>query len=154
MTCAATRPSPAPAAQAHSAELPIGAPNDCHNHSVFKLGEIAFGDSVQIVDTDLTRDSGHAGMVGVCYGLTTPSASGVDVIGLSSEDVALNVNFGASGHGDAWFAPDLVVLVDRHAGAVATVGGKAFVKTEDGGWIEQGEAQPRPVPRLHRWLRR
>lgn len=122
--------------------------------SVFKLGEIAFGDSVRIVDTDLTRDSGHAGMVGVCYGLTTPSASGVDVIGRSSDDVALNINFGASGHGDAWFAPDLVVLVDRHAGAVATVGTKVFKKTKDGGWIEESEPQLRLVSRLRRLLGR
>lgn len=102
---------------------------------MFRLGEITFGDTVRIDETEWTRGSGHAGLIGVCFGVTTPSVTSVDVVGDTSDDVALNVHFESDPELDAWFAPDLVVLVDRAAGSVATVGERSFVKTEQGDWL-------------------
>jgi hypothetical protein len=120
---------------------------------VFKLDEIAFGDNVMIIDTEPTRRSGHANLVGVCYGMTTPSATGVHVIGDATDDVALNVHFEAASIPDAWFAPGLVVLVDRGVGSRATVGDRSFVKSADGEWVpERQDDEPRAAPR--RWFKR
>jgi hypothetical protein len=102
---------------------------------VFKLGEIAFGDNVSVVDAPPTRRSGHATRVGVCYGMTTPSVTGVEVIGDVVNDVALNVHFENDAVPDAWFAPQLVTLVDHAVGSHATVGDHSFVKTADGAWV-------------------
>jgi hypothetical protein len=37
----------------------------------------------------------------------------------------------------AWFAPELVVIVDHAVGSQATVGDQEFVKTEDGSWVQE-----------------
>jgi hypothetical protein len=130
-------------------ELPIGGGGTRHNEAMFKYGDIAFGDSVRIVDTEATRGSGHARRSGVCYGITTPSVTGVDVVG-PEDDVALNVHFEDDVVEDAWFGPSLVELVDHAAGTVATVGDHKFVKTAEGDWIEQ----PPSTGRGRRWFRR
>ena len=118
---------------------------------MFEVGEIAFGDHVRIVDDDTSRQSGHAGCAGVCYGATTPSATGVDVIGDSRDDVALNVYFEESGT-DAWFAPDLVALVDHAEGSTATVGDATFIKGADGSWARV--SNPDEAASAKRWFRR
>jgi hypothetical protein len=120
---------------------------------MFTLGNIAFGDNVRIVDAEPTRRSGHANMVGVCLGLTTPSATRVDVVGEAIDDVALNVHFDSDEIPDAWFAPVLVSLVDHAVGSQATVGSHSFVKTADGDWIEERPEEAPAAPR-RRWLRR
>jgi hypothetical protein len=119
---------------------------------VFELGDIAFGDNVRIVDAEPTRRSGHSNMVGVCYGLTTPSATGVEVVGTSTGDAALNVHFEADEIPDAWFAPELVDLVDHAVGSKATVGTTSFAKSADGDWIEE-RSTVEPTTR-RRWFRR
>jgi hypothetical protein len=119
---------------------------------VFKLGDIAFGDNVRIVDAESTRRSGHSNMIGVCYGFTTPSATGVEVVGAPTEDAALNVHFDADEIPDAWFAPQLVALVDHAAGSQATVGTRSFTKSADGDWVEERSAAERTTRR--RWFRR
>lgn len=93
-----------------------------------------FGDRVRIARTRLTEESGHAGRAGTCYGFTTPSVTGVEVIGDTAEDLALAVSFEVSD--TVWFAPDLIELVDHGAGTVAQVGTKTYVRTEDGQWVE------------------
>ncbi|HZO47975.1 MAG TPA: hypothetical protein VFB68_18910 [Xanthobacteraceae bacterium] len=96
-----------------------------------------FGDTVCIVDTPLTRARGFAGLHGVVYGFTTPSATGVAVIGNATEDAALNVHF-ESRNEAFWFAPELVQFVDHGAGSTVTVDGvdKKLVRRADGGWDE------------------
>ncbi len=92
------------------------------------------GDTVLIVASPDTIAGGFAGRTGTCYGFTTPSAIGVEVIGDAGDDHALNVGFddGTS----AWFHPSLVAFVDVNAGQVAVVGDKRFVRAPDGDWIE------------------
>jgi hypothetical protein len=120
---------------------------------VFKLGDLIFGDHVRIVDAEPTRRSGYANMVGVCYGLTTPSVTHVEVVGDDTSDVALNVHFEHDGVSDAWFAPDLVVLVEHAVGSRATVGTHSFVKGDNGEWIKEGSSVEPTTPR-RRWFRR
>lgn len=102
---------------------------------MFTHGGISFGDNVRIVPSDATTASGHADRMGVCYGMTTPSVTGVEVVGDGVNDVALNVHFDDAAVQDAWFAPEFVALVDDAAGSRATVGDHAFVTTEDGTWV-------------------
>lgn len=106
---------------------------------MFKHGDISFGDNVRIMVSDSTTESGHADRIGVCYGMTTPSVTGVEVVGGAPNDVALNVHFDEEVP-DAWFAPELVVLVDHAVGSRATVGDQAFVKTDGGDWVPQPPA--------------
>lgn len=117
------------------------------------LGNIAFGDNVRIVDAAPTRVSGHANLIGVCFGMTTPSTTGVEVVGDAIDDVALNVHFGSEETGDAWFAPDLVCLVDHAVGSHATVADRSFVKAADGNWIPEDRDEGHNTPR-RRWFRR
>jgi hypothetical protein len=92
------------------------------------------GDTVRIVSTAETIAAGYADRMGTCYGFTTPSLTGVQVIGDSGADDALNVAFddGTS----AWFDPTLVVFLDVNAGQVATIGDKRFVREPTGEWVE------------------
>ena len=50
-------------------------------------------------------------------GFTTPSVTGVEVVGPAGQELAYNIHFEA-GH-DAWFASALVELVDHGAGTEA-----------------------------------
>ncbi len=92
------------------------------------------GDIVRILRTTDTIAAGYADRTGTCYGFTTPSATGVQVVGLATEDQALNVGFDDTA--SAWFDPSLVVFVDVDAGQVAIVGAKRFVRAPNGDWIE------------------
>ena len=96
-----------------------------------------FGDHVRIVDTDETRGLNLAGDTGSVRGWTTPSVTGVEVIGDSSGDFAINVWF-ESVKECFWFSPDLLEFVDHGAGTTVTVHGvpKKWVRTETGDWIE------------------
>jgi len=121
---------------------------------MFKLGEIAFGDNVQIKNAEATRQSGHADLLGICYGMTTPSATGAEIIGDTDHDVALNVHFVSDAIADAWFAPELVVLVDHVEGSQATVGDRSFVKTADGEWVPEQPNDRTAKVVWRRWFRR
>jgi len=98
----------------------------------------SFGDNVEIRDVELTRQLGLAGVRGVVHGETRPSYSGVEVIGASDEDYAINVFFETRKE-SFWFSPELVGLVDRGAGLELTLDGvdKKWVRRSDGGWDEQ-----------------
>lgn len=71
---------------------------------------LVVGDNVRIDGTESTRASGHANRVGVCYGLTTPSVTAEEVVGATTNDVALDVHFDDEDVEDAWFAVELVSL--------------------------------------------
>ena len=69
----------------------------------------SFGDQVGIRETEETEAAGVAGLHGMVYGETAPSATGVEVIGSTTEDYALNVHFEERGEA-LWFAPELVAM--------------------------------------------
>lgn len=120
---------------------------------MFKEGAIGFGDNVRIVDTDATQRSGHANLVGVCFGMTTPTVTGVEVVGDAVEDVALNVHFDDDDVPDAWFAPQLVTLVDHAVGSQASIGDHSFIKGPDGEWVPV-ESEGERRSRFRRWFKR
>lgn len=99
--------------------------------------QISFGDNVRVRDTEVTRASDVAGLVGTVYGETTPSVTDVEVIGEVTGDYAINVHFEERGE-SLWFAPDLLEFIDRGAGAEITIDGvdKKWTRTESGEWEE------------------
>lgn len=103
---------------------------------------ISFGDNVRVRDTVETRKVGLAGEVGSVYGETTPSATGVEVIGETPDDWAINVHF--EGRDDSlWFAPQLLVFIDHGPGTEIRIDGvdKKWVRDESGQWIEESTAK-------------
>lgn len=102
-----------------------------------------FGDTVRIRTTPETLALGYADQVGTCFGFTTPSVTGIEVVGPALEDHALAVGFG---EGPAvWFDPSLVVFIDVNAGQVARVGDTTFVRAATGEWIEGSNSDAQPA---------
>ena len=95
----------------------------------------AFGDSVRIAATALTESLGFAGRTGTCFGVTTPSITGVEVVGGSTADLAFNIHFDEDDVEDGWFSPGLVEYVGHGGAGTASIGNHHFVITEDGQWI-------------------
>ncbi|MGY3265570.1 hypothetical protein [Lysobacter sp. HA35] len=73
---------------------------------------VGFGDTVTILETADTVGAGIAGHEGEVYGFTTPSGTGVDVVGSLAEDFAINVYVESLGR-DFWLDPSAVQLVSR-----------------------------------------
>jgi hypothetical protein len=75
--------------------------------------------------------------VGQVYGQTTPSVTGVEVIGEMNQDYAVNVHFEEL-NAEFWFAPELVEFMDHGTGTTITLDGikKKWVRNKDGGWDE------------------
>jgi hypothetical protein len=87
---------------------------------------------VRIATTPATQRLGYAGALGVVMGFTTPSVTGVEVVGDSDEDLALGVSFDELE--DAWFAPGLLDKVDLQPGTEVRIGAWRFIATADGEW--------------------
>ena len=98
---------------------------------------ISFGDTVRVIATRVTTDAGYADLVGTVYGETTPSVTGVEVIGDVKGDYAINVYFKEKDT-SVWFDPGLLQFVDHGAGQEITLDGveKKLVRNEDGEWVE------------------
>jgi hypothetical protein len=97
-----------------------------------------FGDHVRIKTTEETERLGLAGREGIVFGWTTPSLTGVDVVGSPTEDFAFNVNFEDPTR-DVWFAAELVELLDHRPGQVIRLDGvdAEWVRLPDGEWEER-----------------
>lgn len=106
-----------------------------------------FGDNVRIRHSPETESIGLAGLVGNVHGQTTPSVTGVEVIGELSSDYAINVFFDDRDE-SFWFAPALVEFVDHAPGTEITVDGvpKKWVRAETGEWIEEFTETKRVKP--------
>ena len=103
----------------------------------FPSGSPSFGDCVRIRSSVETESNGVAGLVGQVYGQTTPSLSGVEVIGQLESDYAINVFF-EDRHESFWFAPALVEFVDHAPGTEISLDGvaKKWTRMEHGEWRE------------------
>jgi hypothetical protein len=77
---------------------------------------VSFGDNVRVRSTPLTERLGFANLVGSVFGETTASVTGVEVIGDSEGNRAINVFFEDRKKG-FWFAPELLEFVDHAPGA-------------------------------------
>ena len=104
---------------------------------------ITFGDNVRVRSSPETEARGVAGLVGQVYGETTPSVTGVAVIGEVTRDHALNVHF--EGRAETlWFAPELLEFVDHGANAEIRLDGvpKKWARTATGEWAEIPDRKP------------
>ena len=99
---------------------------------------VSFGDKVCIRATKETEAVGVAGLKGHVCGETTPSVTGVEVIGTPSADFAVNVHIEERDEA-YWFAPELVEFIDHAPGTEIRLEGvdKRWIRTEDGGWKEE-----------------
>lgn len=105
--------------------------------------QISFGDRVRVRPVKTTIDAGLAGRVGQVYGETTPSITGVNVIGDVTADYAINVNFETI-EGEYWFPPDLLEFVDHAPGTEIAIGANRLLRAEDGTWIEEQPREKKP----------
>ncbi len=108
-----------------------------------RTSNLSFGDNVRVRSTPDTETLGVAGQVGQVYGETTPSVTGVAVVGQLAGDWALNVHF--DGRTDTlWFAPELLEFVDHAAGTEMTFDGvpKKWTRSASGEWIESSQKKP------------
>ena len=102
-----------------------------------------FGDRVLVLSAPATNAAGIAGQRGVVYGITTPSVTGVTVVGSAALDKALNVFFEESGQ-NFWLAPQLVEFIDHDPGATMNLKGvpKQWTRDSAGAWIESSRTLP------------
>jgi hypothetical protein len=121
-------------------------------NTVFPKGPPSFGDNVRIRSSAETEANGLAGLTGQIYGQTTPSVTGVEVIGGLTSDYAINVFF-ADRQESFWFAPELVEFVDHAPGTEVTIAGvaKKWIRTEAGEWKEESTETKRAKPWWHFW---
>jgi hypothetical protein len=95
---------------------------------------ISFGDNVRVASTPLTTALGLAGLTGQVYGETTPSVTGIEVIGETKDDYAINVQLDERNE-TLWFVADLLEFVDHAPGTEIVVGDKRFVRSASGEWV-------------------
>jgi len=97
--------------------------------------DICYGDNVRIRRTPETERLGIAEAIGNVYGETTPSETGVEVIGELVSDYAHQVYF-ESLKKSYWFAPEMLEFVNHAPGTEVHVHGTAFksVRQRDGTW--------------------
>jgi hypothetical protein len=101
-----------------------------------------FADRVRIKETEETSRLGLAGREGQVFGWTTPSITGVSVIGSPVEDVAINVDFDDLGE-SFWFAEELTEIVGHGAGTVVSLDGQdvEWVRLPNGDWEERARSE-------------
>ena len=92
------------------------------------------GDRVRIARSSETAELGWAAREGIYYGFTTPSVTGIQLIGLIG-DIGVNVGF-ADGVVE-WFDSSLVEYLGYDPSDTMTVGDRVFVRDSDGAWISE-----------------
>ena len=123
-----------------------------------------FADIARIRNSPETEALGLAGLEGEVYGHTKPSSSGVtDIIGVLTDDFAINVNFDTLDK-QYWFAAHLVEFVRHNPGATISIDGsdEVHVQQDDGSWRSFSRATTErarekanaPLAPLLRWLER
>ncbi len=87
--------------------------------------EISFGDTVKVLSTEQTEETGLAGKTGEILGETSPSSTGVTYFGDAKDDYVINVEF-LDINEEYWFAPDLLELVSDDSNKETTTYSKPF----------------------------
>ena len=93
------------------------------------------------------------GIAGVVFGETTPSVTGVVVLGTPSGDFALNVQLDGNA-GNFWFAADLLEFLDHAPGTEIRVGDVRLVRQGDGQWRDESPPRPPALSKAPRAVRR
>ena len=114
----------------------------------------SFGDRVRVRESAETTVEGLAGLEGDVYGFTTPSVTGVTVVGGAPNDHAINVHLEKLST-DRWFRPDLLELLHHNVGAEMVVGNVKAVRQPDGSWSESVmPSRAGLLTRLRSWFKR
>jgi hypothetical protein len=114
---------------------------------------ITFGDNVRVRATPVTEAAGIAGRTGIVHGNTTPSITGIDVLGECSGDYAVHIYFEDLKRGH-WLAPELVEFIDHNPGTGIRLHGipVQWTRSADGEWHQSTRWLP---PReWWAWIRR
>ena len=90
--------------------------------------EFQFAGRAKVLATPLTTSLGFADRIGVIYGQTTPSQSGVDVVGEITDDYAVNVYFEELDLA-VWFGERVLELVEA-APEIKTTLIDGFIRVE------------------------
>jgi hypothetical protein len=96
-----------------------------------ETSRISFGDRVRIRLTEATETLGIGGRIAIVNGLTTPSVTGVEVIGTSSKDLAIAVTLEGQTR-QLWFAEEVLEFVDHGAGTTVEIPGRKLIRDEHG----------------------
>ena len=105
--------------------------------------DLSFGDNVRIRSTPETQSHAIAGLRGQIHGETTPSLTGIAVIGALQSDYAINVHF-EDRKDSVWITSELVEFIDHGAGTEITLEGvpKKWIRESSGEWIEKSTKKP------------
>jgi hypothetical protein len=89
---------------------------------------------------------GLANLIGNVHGETTPSVTGVEVIGESEVNRALNIFFADQKKG-FWFATELLEFIDHAPGAEIRLKGvpKKWIRSTTGEWKEIDTSGEQPA---------
>jgi hypothetical protein len=94
---------------------------------------ITFGDKVRVRATRRTEQEGIAGKTGIVHSFTTPSQTGVEVVGDCTDDYAIAVTIEGSVSA-VWLPENVLELVDRQPGTTVQVGSCRLIRDEQGQW--------------------
>ena len=100
-----------------------------------ETSKISFGDRVRIRFTEATETLGIAGQMGIVNGRTTPSVTGVEVIGKSTKDLAIAVTLEVQTK-QLWFAEEVLEFVDHGPGTTIETHCRTLIRDEHGHWRE------------------
>jgi hypothetical protein len=113
---------------------------------------LTFGDNVIVRTTHASENAAIAGAQAQVMGETTPSVTGVSVIGNPKRDYAIALSIKSSGK-NVWIDPELVEFADHGAGTTFSLKGipKGWTRTADGKWQE---SKLGIITRIRRWFQR
>jgi hypothetical protein len=94
-----------------------------------------FGDRVRILPTPATVRLGLSNKIGLVHGVTTPSITGVEVIGPCVGDRAFNVRVEGDDRA-IWLPLNALEFVDHAEGITVRIGRKNLIRSRSGKWRE------------------
>jgi hypothetical protein len=96
---------------------------------------VSLGSRAKILPHAATDRLGLTGREGIIHGWTTPSSTGVEVVGEPTEDYAVAVFFEELDE-EYWFDEGIVEIIDNGAGTVISLDGSSleYVLDESGEW--------------------
>lgn len=101
--------------------------------------QFPIGHRVRVIKVPQTESSGIAGRIGSLAGFTTPSQTGVEIIGEADHDTAFNVRF-QNPDGNAWLPPEYLEFINRTSALEIDIYGKRWSWRADGALNQRPES--------------
>jgi RNase P/RNase MRP subunit p29 len=99
--------------------------------------QFPIGHRVRVIKVPQTESSGIAGRIGNLAGFTTPSRTGIEILGVAEHDIAFNVTF-QNPDDSAWLAPEYLEFIGRTSALEIDIYGKRW------SWRAEGTLNQRP----------